>query len=217
MLGSMARADALSALSPIAAEQGGLVSAAQAVLAGVTRNELSDLAEDGYLHHLRRGVYRLGNAEDRFEEIAGAWLAIAGGSLPGERTGVPDAVVSHSSAAQILGLATSAPTLPELTQERQRSRRTDIRIHAARLGAGDWAWHRIGSGMWLPVTTTARTIVDLLLAGEQVGNLERAVRDAFADRSAARAELLAALARRRKPGAKQQAWAEQALTRMTAR
>jgi predicted transcriptional regulator of viral defense system len=218
MLRGMARAEALKALSPIAAEQGGLVSAAQVVLAGVTRNQLSDLAADGDLRHLRRGVYGLGpgRADDEFEDIASAWLAIAGGRLPWQRSGAPDAVVSHRSAAQLLGIVPLIAELPELTQARQRSRRTDMVIHPARLGSDDWAWCQIGSGMHLPVTTPARTIVDLLLDGEDIGDVERALRQAFADAAAARRELLAALSRRRKPGAKQQAWAERTLTDMTA-
>jgi predicted transcriptional regulator of viral defense system len=213
----LARPDVLSALHPIAAEQGGLLSAAQVVLAGVTRNQLSDLAADGDLRHLRRGVYGVGPgaADDDLESIASAWLAIAGRSLPWERDGEPDAVISHASAAQLLGLATNAPEVPELTQARQRSRRTDIVIHPARLGADDWAWRRTDSGMHLPVTTPARTIVDLLLDGEPVDEVERALRRAFADPAAARPGLLAALSRRRKPGAKQQAWAERTLIGMT--
>jgi predicted transcriptional regulator of viral defense system len=217
MLRAMARAGVLSALHPIAAEQGGLVSAAQVVLAGVTRNQLSDLAHQGHLRHLRRGVYDLGPAEAdaELEDIASAWLAIAGGRLPWQRGGAPDAVVSHRSAARLLGIGTRIPELPELTQARQRSRRTDMVIHPARLGADDWAWFQTGSGMQLPVTTPARTIVDLLLADEDVGEVEGALRRAFADPPAARPELLAALDRRRKPGAKQQAWAERTLTEMT--
>jgi predicted transcriptional regulator of viral defense system len=216
--GSVGRADALKALSPIAAEQGGLVSAAQVVLAGVTRNQLSDLAADGDLRHLRRGVYCLGPAatDAELEDIASAWLAIAGRSLPWQRTGAPDAVVSHRSAAQLLGFGTTIADLPELTQARQRSRRTDMVIHPARLGSDDWTWRQIDSGMHLPVTTPARTIVDLLLDGESVGEVEGALRRAFADPQAARPDLLAALSRRRKPGAKQQAWAERTLTEMTA-
>ena len=150
------------------------------------------------------------------EDIASAWLAIAGGSLPWQRDGEPDAVVSHASAARLHGLGTTIADLPELTQARQRSRRTDMVIHPARLGTDDWAWCQIDSGMHLPVTTPARTIVDLLLAGEPVGAVERALRRAFADPVAARPELLAALGRRRKPGAKQQAWAERTLTGLVA-
>jgi predicted transcriptional regulator of viral defense system len=208
----------LSALHPIAAEQGGLVSAAQVVLAGVTRNQLSDFAADGHLRRLRRGVYGLESAaaaDTELDDIASAWLAIAGGSLPWQRDGEPDAVVSHSSAARLRGFGTTSADLPELTQARQRSRRTDMVIHPARLGKDDWAWLQTVSGMHLPVTTPARTIVDLLLDGEPVGEVEGAVRRAFADPAAARPDLLAALGRRRKPGAKQQAWAERTLTEMT--
>jgi predicted transcriptional regulator of viral defense system len=193
------------------------VSAAQVVLAGVTRNQLSDLAAGGDLRRLRRGVYGLGprTADAELEDIASAWLAIAGGILPWQREGGPDAGVSHSSAARLHGFGTTIAGLPELTQARQRSRRTDMVIHPARLGSDDWAWLQAGSGMHLPVTTPARTIVDLLLDGEPVGEVEHAIARAFADPAAARPDLLAALGRRRKPGAKQQAWAERTLTGMT--
>jgi predicted transcriptional regulator of viral defense system len=213
----LARADVLSALHPIAAEQAGLVSAAQVVLAGVTRNQLSDLAADGLLHRLRRGVYGLGpsSADTELDDIASAWLAIAGGRLPWQRDGEPDAVISHGSAARLHGFGTTIADLPELTQARQRSRRTDMVIHPARLGADDWAWLQTGSGMHLPVTMPARTIVDLLLDGEPVAEVESSLRRAFADPQAARPDLLAALGRRRKPGAKQQAWAERTLTGLT--
>ena len=154
----------MSALAPIAAEQGGLVSAAQAVLAGVTRNQLSDLAAGGDLRHLRRGVYGVGpgDVDAELEDIASAWLAIAGGSLPWGRDGEPEAVVSHASAARLHWFGTTIADPPELTQARQRSRRTDMVIHPARLGADDWAWLQTRAGMHLPVTTPARTIVDLL-------------------------------------------------------
>ena len=85
-------------------------------------------------------------------------------------------------------------------------------IHPARLGSDDWAWLQADSGMHLPVTTPARTIVDLLLDGEEIGAV---VSPRLPRPAAARPDLLAALGRRRKPGAKQQAWAERTLTGMT--
>jgi predicted transcriptional regulator of viral defense system len=148
----LARADVLNALHPIAAEQGGLVSAAQVVLAGVTRNQLSDLAADGDLRRVRRGVYGLGPgaAEAELEDIASAWLAIARGSLPWQRDGEPDAVVSHGSAARLHGFGTTIADMPELTQARQRSRRTDMVIRPARLSSEDWAWLQRPGGCSCP-------------------------------------------------------------------
>ena len=81
-------------------------------------------------------------------------------------------------------------------------------IHSARLEDEDWQWVRIDSGIRLPVTTVARTIVDLLLSGEEFNYLERAVREAFDNPLSAREALRAAIARRRKAGAKQRVWAE---------
>jgi predicted transcriptional regulator of viral defense system len=213
----MTRAEAIQALSPIAAEQGGLLSTAQVRLAGVDRHLVAELVGGGYLQHLRRGVYAfgVGRAPDRFEDIASAWLAVDGRRLPWERTDAPEAVVSHASAAQLHSIGTIIPTLPELTERRQRTRRSDIVVHVARLAVEDWEWLRTGSGMRLPVTTPARTIVDLLLADEELDYLQRAVRDAFGDPPSARQTLLATLDRRRKPNAKQRRWAEQVIAQLT--
>ena len=213
----MNRAEAIQALSPIAAEQGGLLSTAQVRLAGVDRHLLAELAGGGYLQHPRRGVYAFGagRAPDRFEDIASAWLAVDGRRLPWKRDNPPEAVVSHASAAQLHGIGTIIPTVPELTEQRQRTRRRDVVVHVARLAAEDWEWLRIGSGMRLPVTTPARTIVDLLLAGEELHYLARAVRDEFGDPTSARKPLLATLDRRRKSNAKQRRWAEQVIAQLT--
>jgi len=165
------RTEAIQALSPIAAEQGGLISTAQVRLADVDRHLLAELTAAGYLQHLRRGVYAFGagHAPDRFEDVASAWLAVDGRRLPWERHDAPEALVSHASAAQLHAIGTIIPTLPELTEKRQRTRRGDIIVHVAGFTAEDWEWRRLGSGMRLAVTTPARTIVDLLLAGEEIG------------------------------------------------
>jgi len=212
----MNRSQALNALSPIAAEQGGLVSAAQARLVGVDRHLLTELSRTGYLQHLRRGAYAFaaGHAPDRFEDIASAWLAVAGKQLPWAE-GSPAAIVSHASAAQIHGIGTIIPGAPELTEPRRRTRRSDVTVHTARIDPADWQWTRLGSGMRLPVTTPARTIVDLLLSDEEVDYLQRATRDAFDDPTAARAELLAALQRRRKPEAKRRHRIERTIDQLT--
>lgn len=213
----MTRTEAIQALSPIAAEQGGLISTAQVRLAGVDRHLVAELTDTGYVQHLRRGVYAFGtgHAPDRFEDIASAWLAVDGRRLPWERRDAPEALVSHASAAQLHGIGTIIPTLPELTEQRQRTRRGDIIVHVAGFTAEDWQWRRLDSGMRLPVTTPARTIVDLLLAEEEVDYLQRAVRDAFDDPGLARQTLVTALGRRRKPNAKQRRWAEQTIMQLT--
>lgn len=217
MFSVMNRSEALQTLSPIAAEQGGLVSAAQARLVDVDRHLLGELSSAGYLQHLRRGVYvfAAGHAPDRFEDTASAWLAVDGKRLPWIRNEQPEAVVSHASAAQIHGIGTIIPGLPELTERRQRTRRTDVIVHSAGIDNGDWQWVKLDSGLRLPVTTPARTVVDLLLADEEVDYLQRAISDAFDDQSAARAALLGVLGRRRKSNAKQRRRAEETITQLT--
>jgi predicted transcriptional regulator of viral defense system len=218
MFFSMTRSQAVRELSPIAAEQGGLISAAQARLVGVDRRLLTELTRAGYLQHLRHGAYAFaaGRAPDRFEDVASAWLAVAGTQLPWSADAAPDAIVSHASAAQIHGIGTIIPGVPELTQPRQRTRRSDVTMHTARIDRADWQWTRLGSGLRLPVTTPARTIVDLLLAHEEMDYLHRATRDAFDDPTTARAELLASLQRRRKPGANRRHRAEPVIDQLAA-
>lgn len=200
----MDRSTALELLSPIAAEQGGLLTARQAARVGVAHINLVVLARHGSLRHLRRGVYMvaIGRASHPQQDILAAWLAIDGDVLPWQRAQVPPvAVVSHASAAGILGLGTIIPTLPEITTRSQTKRRGGIHLHTAPFGRDDWAWQPIADTR-LPVTTPPRTIIDLLLAGEEIDYLERAVHQAFRDRASAYDALMLAASRRRKRNVK---------------
>ena len=101
--------------------------------------------------------------------------------------------------------------MPELSETRQRTRRSDLTVHVAPIERADWQWESLSSGFRLPVTTRVRTIVDLLLAGEEIDYLHKAMRQTFDDPSEGRAALLHTLARRRKPNAKQRRWAERVI------
>lgn len=190
--------DALARISAIAAEQGGLISSRQAVRLGVPQAALVRLAERGLLRRVRRGVYRvaIGRAATPHEDVLAAWLALSGDDLPWEQR-PPRAIISHASAAAIHGLGTIIPTLPELTTERQAGAREGIISHTAPFGGEDWQWMTLAD-VRAPVTTPARTIIDLWLAQEEADYLERAIAQWFPDRGEAHTQLRKVLGRRRR-------------------
>lgn len=194
----MKRREALEQISAIAAEQGGLITSRQALRRGVAHATLAHLSDRGLLRRIRRGVYTvaLGRASSPQEDLLGAWLALDGEALPWERQR-PRALISHASAAALHGLGTIIPTLPELTTERQAGRRKGIIAHTAPFGDEDWDWMALADTR-APVTTRARTIIDLWLAREETDYLEQALVQAFPDHETAHVELLRALSRRRR-------------------
>lgn len=116
-----------------------------------------------------------------FEETARHWRF--------EQDGITNEVVD--------GRRVSSYFVP-IPTERQAGARPGIRLHTAPFGPDDWSWRHL-TEMRVPVTAPARTIVDLLLDGEEVGYLERAVGQAFPGHDAALEELLSVARRRRHP------------------
>jgi predicted transcriptional regulator of viral defense system len=174
----MNRGDALETLLEAANEQGGYVSAAQATRLGVERRDIERLIASGDLQRVRRGVYRMRHAQSHFEDDIAAWLHLQRDVLPWENP--PRAVLSHDSAAAIHRLGTIIPTRPSLTVLRgaRTTELDDIELHRDRLGDADWAWEH-ADNLRLPVTTPARTIVDLILAKQEPSYVDRAVREAL--------------------------------------
>jgi hypothetical protein len=109
----------------------------------------------------------------------GAWLHLQRDVLPWECREEPRAVLSHESAAGFHGLGTivsGRPTFTALGGTRATAA-VDLKLHHMQLRPQDWSWERDES-LRLPLTTPARTIVDLLLSGEEPSYVERAMRDA---------------------------------------
>jgi hypothetical protein len=73
---------------------------------------------------------------------------------------------------------------------------TDIEVRRAPLGDTDWTWLDVG-GVQLPVTTPARTIIDLVLDNHEPSYLRRAVAEAIERGDATAGEIMDA-ARHRK-------------------
>lgn len=195
---SQSRSGALSALLEVAAEQGGYVTTAQAEELEVSRTQLTSLQRHGDLRRVRRGVYAMRHANHRLEDELTAWLYFQRDQLPWDRAD-PRSVVSDASAASIHRLGTIIPGLPTVTMMpgvSGKTRRKDIRTRTAPLDPLDWVWLEIES-LRVPVTTVARTIVDLIVDHEELSYVRRAIAEALKDGLATGDELVEAAIRRR--------------------
>jgi hypothetical protein len=164
-------------VSDLAAEQWGMVTAAQARVRGESLRTLGRLAQQGTLERMAHGVYRLSsNPSSPLDDLRAAWL-----SLDPEHTATQRvcqqlvSVVSHRSAAKVHGLGDLDADVYEFTSaERKQSRRGDVRFSKAELHSDEWT---LVDG--LPVTTVPRTISDLAKKHTDGGHLATVVRDAL--------------------------------------
>jgi hypothetical protein len=145
----MERKNALPELAGLAERQWGVVTRSQLVDAGFRDRGIAEWVRSGQLRRLYRGVYAFGHDRLRVE---GRWLAAVMACGPG-------AVLSHRSAAQLWELRHSNSALIDVTVPSQNGRiqRRGIRVHrSGRLGAEE-----VTAGRGIPVTTVARTLLDL--------------------------------------------------------
>ena len=158
----------------LAENQDGVVTRAQLLALGFSADAIRHRAARGRLHAVHRGVYAVGRPE---LTQRGWWMAavLACGD---------DAVLSHEGAAQLWGIRRSKNSAPSGAQLRPPSlidvsvpsttsrRRGGLRIHRRDLPLQDRTIrHRI------PVTTPARTLIDLAAQLES-SQLEAAVNEA---------------------------------------
>ncbi|MFF9028713.1 substrate-binding domain-containing protein [Streptomyces iakyrus] len=157
----MSQADVLRALDARAAGQWGLVTTAQAKLDGVQGVQLLRLERSGALESVGHGVYRLAaSPSPEHLRIKVAWLRLDPGTPAQDRRtdGPRSGIVSHTSACAVHGLGGRPADPVELTVSSRRTTRDEtVVLHRARTDAEDIT---VVDG--LPVTTVARTVVDLL-------------------------------------------------------
>jgi predicted transcriptional regulator of viral defense system len=144
-------------LYDIAESQAGYFTAAQARKVGFTWERLSQNVQAGEFLRVAQGVYRLVHFPGSpFEDLFIAWLKAG-----------PNSVISHESALVVYNLSDVLPGEVHVILPRTASRRhPGIRMHTNRLKPED-----ISSLEGLPITSVARTIVDVTtshLAEEQV-------------------------------------------------
>jgi predicted transcriptional regulator of viral defense system len=196
----MQRSEALGALLEAASEQGGYVTSRQAARLGLARDDIARLTASKDLRRVRRGVFAMRHADQRHEDEIATWLHFERDRLPWERAkGGPRAVISHASAAALHGLGTIIPGRPVVTLTQGRPPHiADIEVHRVPLRRDDWNWLDLGS-VSLPVTTPSRTIVDLLLDGQEPSYIERAVAEARRRGTADDASIIDAARHRKGP------------------
>lgn len=171
----------------LASAQGGVVARRQLLAAGVNPSTLRQAVAHGRLEQLCRGVLRLPGSPR--SEAQGLWAAYL-------RVG-PESVLAFGSAARLWGLKSIEQCRPTLVVPHRLSPRVgpELIVHRTRrLDEDD-----IDAVGGLPVTTPARTLVDL--SGETGrARLTAALEEAHYDRVAGYLEVGRALVRLGEPG-----------------
>lgn len=169
-------------LFQIASQQAGYFTARQARDCGYSWALLSHHVQGGRFLRERRGLYRLQQfPSSPREEVVAAWLAV----------GPDEAVVSHESALDLLGLSDVVPGTIHLTVPRSKRPRhptpQGVTVHTTTrpLGPGDVV---LRGGV--RVTAPARSIVDAAQAGTAPEQIVLAVEQAVRRGMTTRARLL---------------------------
>ena len=151
-----------AAIAALAGRQHGLVTRRQLVELGLGRRAIGHRLEQGRLHPVHRGVYAVGH---RVLSRNGVWLAAIMATGNG-------AVLSHRSAAALLGIRDTRRRDIDVTHERRHRHRAGFEFHQAALPPDE-----ITTKDGIPVTTPARTLLDLaqVLTAQR---LERAATEA---------------------------------------
>jgi predicted transcriptional regulator of viral defense system len=174
----MKPSEALLEIQDLASSQWGLVTSSQAQELGVTKSQLARFATQGYLERLRHGVYAVSGVPfNPRRDIQAAWMAIRPEIQAYRRVQEPTVeVVSHASAADLLGIGDVDADLMEFTSPaRRQSRSREVRIHLGHVSKRDKT--QVDG---IPTTTAAKTVQDLAAAGMDGGHLASIVRDAIA-------------------------------------
>src|SRR4051812_6421864 len=133
------------AVAALAERQHGVVSRSQLTELGLGRGAINRRIQRRRLHVVHRGVHAVGH---RRLTMRGRWMAAVLAAGPG-------AVLSHRDAAALVRLRPSARGLIEVSAPR-RCRRPGIQTHVVCLPPDEVTTHE-----GIPVTTVARTLVDL--------------------------------------------------------
>jgi hypothetical protein len=171
-----------AAIAELATRQRGLVRLDQLVALGLDRRAVTRLVRSGRLHRVHRGVYAVGHAALSREAH---WLAAAMASGEG-------AALGRRSAGQHWAISRHYAPLIEVVVPRQRRAQSGIRLLTSRALLVDDVTVHDG----IPVTTVARTLVDLadVLTPYQ---LTRVIREAEFRRLFDAADTAAAMVRAR--------------------
>ena len=150
------------AIAALAERQGGVVEHTQLLALGLSRAAIHRRVRAGRLHARFRGVYAVGHRRLAAEGLRWAAVLACGSG----------AVLSHTSGAVAWGLLRSTASRLDVTVPRGgREARPGIRLHRSRRLAPDEVTTLDG----LPITTPARTLLDLAADGLRGRRLESAL------------------------------------------
>ncbi|WP_433717326.1 type IV toxin-antitoxin system AbiEi family antitoxin domain-containing protein (plasmid) [Nocardia sp. CA-084685] len=184
-------------LAEVAETQWGLITTGQAHAVDIDADLLEQASGVGLLTLIDDGVYRLAGVPDSPHHLLqAAWLRLDPTRSATARltaAEVPDAVISHRSAAAIHGLGDLDLTPVEVTAN-QPIATTGVLLHSGEISRREWQ-----PVAGLPVTTPARTVADLAATRIDGGHLATIVRDALFGSSAT---TTAAMARALDPAAR---------------
>lgn len=163
----MKSTEALRVLADVTAYQWGMVTSAQASMHGVTRLDLSRLAEAGHLERLAHGVYKdAGAPGNPFDDLRAAWLSTQP-AIMGEariKARAEGVVVAGTSAARLHDIGDLWADRHEfISPKRRQSQRAEVRFRQRSLDPQD-----VTLVEGLPAMTMERTIADLV---EEIGDL----------------------------------------------
>ncbi len=172
---------ALRILAELTSYQWGMVTSAQASMRGITRLDLSRLAEAGHLVRLAHGVYMdAGAPGDEFDDLRAAWLSTDPKVLAEERIRdlAGSVVVAGESATRLHRIGDFRASRHDFVSlVRRQSQRREIRYRQRTLDQSDVT---LVEGM--PAMTIERTIADLVEDLKDLSLVADALRDASGKR-----------------------------------
>lgn len=162
----------LDELLPLAEQNDGLVTATQARALGIADSVLARLTQRGKLERVARGVYRIPYfPADRLSQYREAVLWARASQGPQQ------VALSHETALGVYGISDVNPSRVHLTvpkNARLRRRRPKwIVLHRGDLPASEVIMQE-----GLPVTTVAKSVLDVVNATGRLGLARQAVKDA---------------------------------------
>jgi len=167
-------------IATLATMQYGVVSRQQLLAAGIGPGAIETRLKQHRLHPLHRGVYAVGHAA--LVPLAREMAAVLACG--------PGALLSHWSAAWLLGLIEVVRELIDVTVPTSNRKRPGLRVHVSRsLTPDDTRRHR-----GIPVTAPERTLLDLAEQATE-RELERILDQAITENLTTRATLVAAVER----------------------
>jgi predicted transcriptional regulator of viral defense system len=173
----------LDELLPLAEQNDGFVTATQARALGIADSVLSRLTQRGKLERVERGVYRIPYFPvDQLSQCREAVLWARASQGPEQ------VALSHETALRVYGISDVNPSRVHLTvskDARLRRRKPKwIVIHR-----GDLPSNLVTTHEGLPVTTVAKSVLDVMDATGRLGLARQAIKDARKEGYISAAEL----------------------------